>query len=262
MSLTLFATLLRGVCAISVVTLSLFRFTSRAARWWVIGQMALAPRVLRRESGRAGSGLTFFKLCGSGTGEGFTPRPNWQVWAILAVWQDEAAATRGTTSGVWAKWRARAAADWTLTLAPTSVRGQWAGVTPFAATPASDHTGPIAALTRATVKPRHALRFWRHVPGISAAIGSDPNVAFKIGIGEVPLLHQVTFSVWPDTTAMAEFARHDGPHARAIRAVREGDWFNEELYARFRVIGSTGTWDGAETRIVPSPQSVPERTAA
>lgn len=254
----------------SVVTLSLFRFTGLGARLWVLGQMALAPRRLRRESG-----LSFFKLCGSGTGEGFTPRPNWQVWAILAVWTDAEAARRGTTGGVWAGWRARASEDWTLFLDPISVRGVWSGVTPFAASaapPPSDTA--LAALTRASVRPRHALKFWRHVPGISAAIGTDPNVAFKIGIGEVPLLHQVTFSVWPDAAAMAEFARKDGPHARAIADVRAGDWFAEELYARFHVTGMTGTWDGAERRLaaphrhVDSPlpglnsADVPERTAA
>ena len=43
---------------------------------------------------------------------------------------------------------------------------------------------------------------------------------------------------------MAAFARHDGPHARAIKAVREGLWFQEELYARFNVIRTTGTWNG------------------
>ena len=32
-----------------------------------------------------------------------------------------------------------------------------------------------------------------------------------------------------------------GFHGRAIRAVRDGNWFNEELYARFRLIGSSGT---------------------
>ena len=89
-----------------------------------------------------------------------------------------------------------------------------------------------------------ALHFWRRVPDISAVIGADPNVSFKIGIGEVPLLHQVTFSIWPDAEAMAAFARHDGPHARAIAAVRSGDWFREELYARFAVIGARGTWEG------------------
>ena len=43
---------------------------------------------------------------------------------------------------------------------------------------------------------------------------------------------------------MARFARADGPHARAIRAVREGDWFAEELYARFRVVDTSGHWHG------------------
>ncbi|MEM1065905.1 MAG: spheroidene monooxygenase, partial [Pseudomonadota bacterium] len=84
----------------------------------------------------------------------------------------------------------------------------------------------------------------RRVPDISDVIGDDPNVAFKIGIGEVPLLHQVTFSIWPDTQSMARFARHDGPHARAIQAVRSDDWFREELYARFQVVGDRGTWEG------------------
>ena len=82
------------------------------------------------------------------------------------------------------------------------------------------------------------------MPDISTVIGLDGNVAFKIGIGEVPWLHQITFSIWPDTSSMAAFARKDGPHAQAIRAVRAEDWFSEELYARFAVTGDRGTWGG------------------
>jgi spheroidene monooxygenase len=67
---------------------------------------------------------------------------------------------------------------------------------------------------------------------------------FKAGVGEVPWFHQVTFSIWPDTSAMASFARKDGPHARAIQAVRAGDWFSEELYARFNILESAGSWGG------------------
>jgi spheroidene monooxygenase len=88
------------------------------------------------------------------------------------------------------------------------------------------------------------LRFWRRVPDISAVIGQDPNVIFKIGIGEVPLLHQVTFSIWPDAAAMANFARGNGPHGRAIQAVRAENWFSEELYARFRILDDWGSWGG------------------
>ncbi len=195
----------------------------------------------------------FWKLCGSGTGEGFTPRPNWGVWAILAVWPDEDAARQATaTSPVWRRWHDRADESWTVFLDPVSARGRWTGVNPFrpdvnpTGTQPSDSTLPLAALTRATLRPSRALRFWNRVPPISAMIGSDPNVAFKIGIGELPLLHQVTFSIWPDTASMAAFARGDGPHGRAIRAVREGNWFNEELYARFRLLGAVGSWHGVD----------------
>lgn len=217
--------------------------------------MGAARLVLRRER-RA----LFWKLCGSGTGEGFTPRPNWGVWAIMAVWPDEAAARAAVAeSPVWVRWRKRAVEDCTIFLSPLSARGSWAGVNPFLpeGVPEAPH-GPLAALTRATVRPSRAIRFWNRVPDISSVIGRDPNVAFKIGIGEVPLLHQVTFSVWPDAAAMAAFARGNGPHGCAIRAVREGNWFSEELYARFSVLGAEGKWGGGD----PLARLSVERTAA
>ena len=231
----------------TTVTLTLFRFGSVASRLWVLGQMALARPAM---AGMAGP--RFWKLCGSGTGEGFTPKPNWSVWAILVSWPDEAAARDGVANGtVYARWRGRAVENWTIYLTPSSVRGRWSGQVPFAADDASAqraeaNDGPLAVLTRATLRPRAALQFWNRVPDISVAIGSDTAVAFKIGIGEVPLMHQVTFSVWPDAAAMTRFARADGPHARAIRAVREGDWFREELYARFRILGAEGIWGGTD----------------
>jgi len=218
------------------VTLSLFRFDSPLSRLWVLGQMGAARFVLPRVPG-----LAFWKLCGSGTGEGFTPRPNWGVWAILSVWDSMKAAREGFEQKPFSSWTARADEHYTIFMEPASARGHWGGVRPFQ--PAGEVTGPVAAMTRATVKPARALRFWGRVPDISAKVGSDPNVMFKIGIGEVPLLHQVTFSVWPDTATMAAFARR-GPHADAIRAVRDEGWFNEELYARFRLTGTSGTWQG------------------
>jgi spheroidene monooxygenase len=208
----------------------------------VIGQMALA-----RRRGLWADSTGFVKLCGSGTGVGFTPRPNWSVWAIFAVWADEdLARTQIAHHKVITRWRAHATEDWTVFLAPFSARGSWAGVNPLTEmTVPTAHSGPIAALTRATLRPQHAPAFWTRVPDISARIGSDPNVLFKIGIGEVPLLHQVTFSIWPDTDTMAAFARHMGPHAAAMKAARDNGWFAEELYARFHVLGTQGQWAGA-----------------
>jgi spheroidene monooxygenase len=218
--------------------------------------MALARLSLRREK-RA----LFWKLCGSGTGEGFTPRPNWAVWSIVAVWPDEATArARVHDNPVWQRWRSHAVESFTVFLDPVSSRGSWAGTNPFLPTPGQSRTHDgraLAVLTRATIKPSRALRFWARVPGISAVIGADPNVAFKIGIGEVPLLHQVTFSIWPDAAVMAHFARGDGPHGRAIQAVRDGNWFAEELYARFRVLGTEGRWNGGPPLAARPQERVP-----
>ena len=199
---------------------------------------------LARPQMRKLQGVGFWKLCGSGTGEGFTPIPNTAVYAILATWPDEATARQQIQSAsVFRRYRNRASESWTVFLAPVSSRGEWSGKSPFH--PAEDGTnGPVAALTRATLRPLAALRFWRRVPDISNVIGDDGNVIFKIGVGEVPLMHQITFSIWPDTQTMAAFARADGPHARAIRAVRNENWFREELYARFRILGDSGTWHG------------------
>lgn len=222
------------------VSLSFFRFASLRDRLWAFTMMGAA-----RLSMAQVPDIGFWKLCGSGTGEGFTPVPNTAVYAILATWPDEATArARTQQSRPFTRYLKRATESWTVFLAPTSVRGVWSGIEPFSVSAVAKE-GPLAALTRATIKPSVAMKFWRKVPDISQMIGSDTNVAFKIGIGEVPLFHQVTFSIWPDSESMADFARKDGFHAQAIRAVREGDWFREELYARFHVLGDAGSWQGS-----------------
>jgi len=229
----------KGSGFIQTVTISFFRFDSLADRLWALSQMAFARLALARTPD-----LGFWKLFGSGTGEGFTPIPNTSVYAILCAWPDtKTAQTQLGSAPVFGRYRQRSSENWTLFLAPISARGKWSGQTPFSPTQ-SDTKGPLAALTRATIRPSILLKFWKRVPAISDVIGDDPNVAFKIGVGEVPWLHQVTFSIWPDEATMANFARKSGPHAQAIRAVREENWFREELYARFRITDQSGSWSG------------------
>jgi len=59
-----------------VVSFSLFRFGSWRARVWAFVMMGLARRHLRKVES-----INFWKLCGSGSGEGFTPIPNTSVYA-------------------------------------------------------------------------------------------------------------------------------------------------------------------------------------
>jgi len=231
-----------------IVTLSFHRFEGLRAQIWAFAMMGLARPLMARVPG-----IGFWKLCGSGTGAGFTPRPNLSVYAILATWPDaETARAALTGGGILGRYRSRAAETWTVLLAPTSVRGAWSGLEPFIPGDAPSPSA-LAALTRATIRPSVLARFWRRVPDISAVIAHNSGVIFKIGIGEVPWLHQVTFSIWPDAGSMAAFAR-TGHHAEAIRAVRAENWFSEELYARFAVHSDIGTWNGVSPlrRLEPS----------
>ncbi len=237
------------------VSLCFFRFSRLRDRVWAFGQMGLARRPLRRLPG-----VGFVKLMGAGTGEGFTPIPDTGAVAILATWPDlDSARAQVEGAAVFRRYRDRAADAFTLYLNPIAARGLWSGAAPFR--PGAPAPGPVAALTRATVRPRALLRFWARAPAISRRIGADPNVLFKAGIGELPWVQQVTFSIWPDAAAMAGFARAEGPHAAAIRAVRDGGWFAEELYARFTVLAHSGSWGGVDPLTPNRPAAAPALVA-
>lgn len=227
-----------------VVCLTVFRFPNVMDRLWAVGQMALGHLTLSRMPG-----LEFYRLMGSGTQEGFTPIPNTAVWGILTVWPDEATARdRVMNHPFFAAYRRRASESWTVFMTPTRASGKWGGkarLRPEAAD-ATLPDGPVVALTRAQVRPGSAVQFWKRVPTIQTMIGADPNVRFKLGLGEFPLFFQMTFSIWPSRALMDAFARGPTPHGAAIRSAYDDKWFVEDMYARLRVIGSDGTWNGKD----------------
>jgi spheroidene monooxygenase len=225
-----------------IVAISFFRFEGVFQKLWAFSQMGFARKKLKKIKQ-----ITFFKLFGSGIGEGFTPYPNTSVYAILSVWNNLGEAENNIEEReIYENYRTHSIENWTVFLSPISSKGYWDKTNPFKPNKnefkKKDHM--LAALTRATIKPKIMLKFWSKVPAISKVIGNDKNVLFKMGLGEIPWFHQVTFSIWPNAKTMADFARKDGPHAKAIKSVREGNWFSEELYARFEVKKAIGKWCG------------------
>jgi spheroidene monooxygenase len=66
---------------VTVVTFSLFGFSTPRQRLWAFSQMGLAKPALRKIPE-----LQFFKLMGTGSGAGFSTRPNFGVYTLLAEW--------------------------------------------------------------------------------------------------------------------------------------------------------------------------------
>jgi spheroidene monooxygenase len=236
-----------------VIALTVFRYAGLWNRLWAFSQMGFA-----RFSLPALPGLGFFKLFGTGTGEGFTPVPNPGVYAQLTTWPSlDIARQRATEAPVFRRFRAHATEALTIYMTAISARGQWDGVAPFAVVKPETVPLPMAVLTRATVKPRHVLSFWSQTPDISVLVKDQPHLLFKIGMGEVPWFQQVTFSIWDDIEAMKAFAYASAQHGGAVRKVRDNRWFREELYARFAVLGIEGSWNGHKPASVPvAPLSV------
>ena len=224
-------------------TLTVFTLKPGQRRWG-LAQMGTSPPVLRRVPG-----LRFFKLLGSGASNGFGLWPNLDRYGFMAVWEDEAAATAFFAHHtLWQAYQARSAEQWALQLAPIKAQGLWDGQTPFdyATTMAAADDAPMAVLTRASINWRKTRRFWQFVEPTSAALAGAAGVRAAIGLGELPVVRQATFSVWESAQAMQQYAYRDARHREVIALTRREKWYSEELFARFRVLSSAGSLDGRD----------------
>jgi heme-degrading monooxygenase HmoA len=196
---------------------------------------------------RNAPGLRFAKLLGTGSGRTFTLRDaDPRRWALLSVWADEAAAAAFERGRLVGGWRRFAAEEWSVRLRPLAARGHWSRREPFGRPVPMPWDGPVVAVTRARLVLRRALPFWRAVPAVSADLHRSPGMQFALGIGEAPVGLQGTFSVWTSSAALNAFAYARAPHAAVIGRTAQEGWYAEELFARFALLSSRGTVDGAD----------------
>jgi hypothetical protein len=161
---------------------------------------------------------------------------------LLGAFRDAESAQAFVASRYVDGFRQRSREFLVATLRAYSCRGSWGGrrLAIAAGVPAD---GPVAALTRASIRPGRAMAFWRKAPPAEVSLAAAAGCRLAVGLGEAPLLRQATFSVWESVAAMDAYAR-TGAHLDAIRASHAGNYFSESMFVRFAPVAIDGTWKG------------------
>lgn len=228
-------------------SLSFFNFSSIASKWWAFTQMQLAHRHLSKAKA-----CSFYRLMGTGKRNGFDPRPDFSTYALLMVWQNESAAKSFMNkSKLIDSYVSKSEKYFTLYMQNIKSHGEWSGSNPFKATGEQHHGAPIAVITRATIKWSKMRAFWSYVPRSEEGIHTNPGLLYTKGIGEWPIRQMATFSIWTNEEAMRNFAYNEEGHLGAIRKTRELNWYDEELFSRFRPVQLTGNWKIPGLELVP-----------
>lgn len=226
----------------SSTCISFFQFERLPNKVRAFGMMQFAHKHLQNIKG-----LQFYKLMGTGKGNGFNPFPDWGTYSLLTVWDTEEDARHFIDqSNLYAIYRALSKEIYTVYMKCVKTYGLWSGIHPFEADTSLQITDqdPICAITRATIKKRQLRKFWKNVPYSSEALKENDALLFTKGIGEVPIIQMATFSIWRDLASLKDFAYSSKGHQNAIKLTRKVDWYSEELFARFIPIKTEGSWHG------------------
>jgi hypothetical protein len=209
-----------------------------SAKWWGYGRY-----VFSRYSLRNIPGLTFFKMLGSGHQGGFGLRPSASKQGLFCVFENHAFADDFLeNSALVAAYRANSSEFLSAKLLPYSVKGTWAGQALEIAAIAPQ-SQPVAALTRASIRPSKAHVFWAKQPASERSLLSAKGCLLASGVGEAPFFRQATFTVWESVAAMDAYAR-TGAHLEAIKASMSGAFFSESMFVRFVPQDLRGTYNG------------------
>ena len=191
-------------------------------------------------------GLEFWRLMGTGKGKDTSPSVDMRRTAMFAVWSSEADFERFLSSHAVARRWSREDESWSTRLKVVSGGGAWRGVRVGDVVEHASTDGPIAVVTRASVR----LRKWRSFGVAGGPVNADLHRAEGlidvVGIGEAPVGKLATFSLWRSPGEIERWAYGSPEHLEVMRRTRDERWYAEEMFVRFAPYGSTGTWDGRD----------------
>lgn len=190
------------------------------------------------------NGLVFWRLLGTGRGDHTGAGIDARRTAMFAVWSDEAALDTFLRSSRIARRWTESDESWHVRLRTLGGHGRWRGVDPLAGLEPGRDEGPVAILTRATVRMGAWRAFARAAGAVDEELHRAPGLIDVVGIGEAPVARLSTFSLWETVGDARAFAYAMPRHTEVIQRTRADRWYREELFARFDPYGAAGTWGG------------------
>jgi hypothetical protein len=191
---------------------------------------------------------------GTGKNGTFDKVPDFNQWAILCVFKEGCnfinteINLHNLYGGFIKNWlRLFSMETFTLQLEPIAGHGLWDGKNVFGSLDSNaNYNGPIATLTRATIRLTKMKHFWNHVAPIANKMTTAKGYVFSVGIGEVPWIKQATFSVWESVEDMKTFAYSMKEHREVVKKTKQEKWYSEDMFVRFKIISTHGTVKGID----------------
>jgi hypothetical protein len=223
-----------------ITTCSFFKMEGFSNKWWAFKQMRSTAAKLKLVNG-----LTFCKLLGSGGNNGFGAMPNFGAYVLLCVWNSESSASEFFIKNpFFIRYCSNSSEQFTVYAKTAESHGYWNKLQPFIKTTVLTLDMPVLVLTRARIRFKKLLSFWRKVGNVSQSLCGSKGLILSIGIGEWPLIEQATLSIWQTQAQMLDFAYKNKQHKEVVILTRKLDWFKEELFARFIPYKFEGFWNG------------------
>ena len=198
--------------------------------------------------------ISFYKLMGTGKNGTFDKVPDFNQWAILCVFKENSQHSNpafnplnllGRFINLW--FNLFSFEKFSIQLKPIVGHGLWDKKLAFGDLSSNETMdGPIATLTRATIRLSKIKHFWNHVAPIANKMTTAKGYVFSVGIGEVPWIKQATFSIWESAEDMKTFAYSMKEHREVVKKTRQEKWYSEDMFVRFKIISTHGTLKGID----------------
>lgn len=220
-----------------VTLISFFEYKGFINKWKAFTRMGRPPL-----AGENIEGLHFWKVLGSGAGNGFSIWPDFSTFGLLTVFSNKENAEHFLQSNALLQYQNTAKTFSHVFMRNIKSHGVWSGKKPFESQENQNSASQqIAVITRATIKPKLAYQFWKNTPKVAQSMNNFPGLIYSKGIGEWPILMQATFSLWENKESMMAYAYQNKHHAEMVKKTQELQWYSEELFARFEPLEIRGS---------------------